>query len=123
MHFLSNKEKEKWIEHYVERETAAANNRVEDTEAAIRQEQEDTEEADNTTGRTRERERTFQEMMVAFGDWLSDITSSDDGDDGEDDDHNETGQGQVREDDEPGWVLGTITKQCSSTWRGFGRGG
>ena len=36
MHFLSNEEKEKWIEDYVERETAGARKQVEDAEAAIR---------------------------------------------------------------------------------------
>jgi len=34
-HFLSNEEKEKWIEDYVERETAEARKRVEDAEAAV----------------------------------------------------------------------------------------
>jgi len=34
-HLISNEEKEKWIEDYVERETAAARNLVEDTEAAV----------------------------------------------------------------------------------------
>jgi hypothetical protein len=37
-HFLSNEEKEKWIKDYVERETAEARKRVEDTEAAVQQE-------------------------------------------------------------------------------------
>jgi hypothetical protein len=36
-HFLSNDEKEKWIQDYVERETAGARKRVEDTEAAVQQ--------------------------------------------------------------------------------------
>jgi len=40
-HFLSNEEKEKWIEDFVERETAGARKRVEDTEAAVQQEQDD----------------------------------------------------------------------------------
>jgi len=40
-HFVSNGEKQKWIEDYVERETARARNRVEDVEAAVQQEQED----------------------------------------------------------------------------------
>jgi len=40
-HFLSNEEKEKWIEDYVERETAGARKRVEETEAAVQQEQDD----------------------------------------------------------------------------------
>ena len=37
---LSNKEKEKWIEDYVDRETAVARKRVEDAATAIMQEQE-----------------------------------------------------------------------------------
>jgi hypothetical protein len=37
-HFLSNEEKDKWIEDYVEEETAAARKRVEDTEGAVQQE-------------------------------------------------------------------------------------
>jgi hypothetical protein len=47
MHILSNQETEKWIEYYIQRETAGARKRVEDAEAAIMQEQEDTEAADN----------------------------------------------------------------------------
>ena len=49
-------------------------------------------------------------MKVAIGDSLSDITSSDDGEDGTDEDIKETEQGQLSKDDEPGWVMGTITK-------------
>jgi hypothetical protein len=36
-HFLSNEEKEKWFEDFVERETAGARKRVEDAEAAVQQ--------------------------------------------------------------------------------------
>ena len=39
--FLSNEEKEKWIDDYVERETPRARKRVEDAEAAVQQEQDD----------------------------------------------------------------------------------
>jgi hypothetical protein len=38
MLFLSNEQKEKWLEHYVERETAVARKRVQHTETAITQE-------------------------------------------------------------------------------------
>jgi len=38
-HFISNEQKEKWNEDYVERETAGARKRVEDAEAAVQQEQ------------------------------------------------------------------------------------
>jgi hypothetical protein len=41
MHFLSNEEKEKWIEDYVDRETAGARKQVEDAESAVQQEQND----------------------------------------------------------------------------------
>jgi len=41
MCFLSNKENEKWITDYVDRETAVARKRVQDAETAIMQEQED----------------------------------------------------------------------------------
>jgi hypothetical protein len=49
-------------------------------------------------------------MLVAIGDSLSDLASSDNRDDGEDEDDEETEQGNSSEDDEPCWVMGTITK-------------
>jgi len=57
----------------------------------------------------RQPENKFQEMMVAIGDSLSDVASSHNGGDGEDEDDGETEQGKLSEDDEPGWVKGTIT--------------
>jgi len=59
---------------------------------------------------SREPEKTFEEMLVAIGDSLSDLACSDDGKDGEDEDEEETEQGKLSEDDEPGWVMGTMTK-------------
>jgi len=47
MHFLSNEEKEKWIEDYVERETTGARMFVEDAAATVQQEQEDIRQAEN----------------------------------------------------------------------------
>jgi len=55
-------------------------------------------------------EKPFEEMVVAIGDSLSDLASSDDGEDGEDEDDEETEQGKLSDDDEPSWVMGTITK-------------
>jgi len=112
---LSNKEKEKLIEYYIETETAGARKRVEDTEAVIRQQQEDTEAAENAGLKTRDAENTYHEVMGAIGDSLSDMACSDYGDDRQDEDHAVTEQGQLSEDEEPGWVMGTITKteqQC-----------
>jgi hypothetical protein len=108
-HFLSNEEKEKRIEDYVERETAGARKRVEDAEAAVQQEQDDMAYVEISGLTSREPEKTFEEMMAAIGDSLSDLASSNDGEDGEDEDE-ETEQGKLSEDDEPGWVMGTISK-------------
>jgi hypothetical protein len=47
----------------------------------------------------------LENMLVAIGYILSDLASSDYGEDGE-----ETEQGMQSRDDEPGWVMGTITK-------------
>jgi len=110
MHFLSNQEKEKWIEDYVERETAGARKRVEDPEAAVQHEQDDMTHAELPGLMSKKPEKTFEEMLVAIGDSLSDHASSDDGEDGEHEDDQETEQDKLGEDDEPGWVMGTITK-------------
>jgi len=58
-------------------------------------------------------------MLVAIGDSLSDLASSDDGDDGEDEDDEETEQGKLSDDDEPGWVMGTITKTLQQRMESF----
>jgi len=53
--------------------------------------------------------------MVATIGTLSDIASPEYGEDGEDRDEEEAGQGKMSEDDEPGWVICTITniiQQC-----------
>jgi len=48
--------------------------------------------------------------MAAIGDSVSNLASSDDEEDGEDEDDEETEQGNLSEDDEPGWVMSTVTK-------------
>jgi len=57
-------------------------------------------------------ETTFDEMLNAIGDCLSNLASSGDKKDGEDedDDEDDTELGKLSEDDEPGWVMGTISK-------------
>ena len=51
-------------------------------------------------------------MLNAIRDSLSDLVSSDDGDDGEDEDDDEDDPpgGKLSEDDQPRWVMGTISK-------------
>ena len=58
--------------------------------------------------------------MVSIGDSQSDLASSDDGEDREDEDDGDTEQGKLRDDDKPGWVMGTIIKmvqQCMERFR------
>jgi len=109
-HFLSNEEKENWIEDYVEWQTAGARKRAEDAEAAVQQEQDDMMYAELAGSTSRKRGKTFEEILVAIADSLSDLASSDDGEDGEDEDDEETEQGKLSKDDKPDWVMGTITK-------------
>jgi len=109
-YFLSNEDTEKWCEDYVGRETAGVWKRVEDTEAAIGPEQEDTWTANDAGLTTRASEKTFSEIIFAITDTLSDLPSSNDGEDGQDEDDEETEQGKLSEDDECGWVIGKISK-------------
>jgi hypothetical protein len=118
-HFLSNEEKEKWIEDYVERETAGARKRVEDAEAAVQQELDNMTHAEIVGMTSRESQKTFEEMLVAIRDSLSDLASSDHGEDGEEEDDEETEQGNLSEDDEPSWVMGIITKMVQQRMERF----
>ena len=116
-HFLSNEEREKWIEDFVERETAVARKRVQDAETAIMQDMTAAENGGATAGKP---ETTFEEMLNAIGDSLSDLASSDDEQDGEDEEDDEdTELGKLSDDDEPGWVMGTITKTIQHRMESF----
>ena len=110
--FTGNEQMEKCIENYVERETAVPRKRVEDAETAIKQEQDDMRNAEKAGLTTTMPETTFEEMLNAIGDCLSDLASFEDEEDGEDEDDEEDDPegGKVSEDDEPGWVMGTISK-------------
>jgi len=98
----------KWIEDYVESETAVARKQFEDAETAINKEQEDVRKAENTGLMTGAPEKTCQEMMVANGVSLCDLASSDDEEDGEDEDDEDTELGKLSKDDKPWWVMGTV---------------
>jgi hypothetical protein len=112
MHFLINQEREKWIEDYVERETTVARKRVQDTQTAMMQEQEHMVNVEKGRSTTTKPEISFEEILNAIGDSLSDLANSEDEEDGEDkdDDEEDTGHGKLSNDDEPGWVMGTISK-------------
>jgi len=93
MHIFIIEESEKWIEDYIMRKTGGGRKRVEDAEAAIRQEQEDKEAAENAGLLTGEPGKMFHEMMIAIEDTLSDVACSDNGEDGEDKDCEDTEHG------------------------------
>jgi hypothetical protein len=64
---------------------------------------------------------TFEEILNAIGDSLSDLASSNVEEDGEEDNDDEayTGHGKLSEDDEPGWVIGTISKTVQHRMESF----
>jgi hypothetical protein len=66
-------------------------------------------------------EITFEQMLNAIGDSLSYLASSEDEEHGEDEDNDEedTGHGKLSEDDEPGWVMGTISKTVQHRMESF----
>ena len=86
MHSSSKEEKVKWIEDYVDRETTVARTWVQDAEAAIMQEKEHLRNVEKAWSTTTKPETTFEEMLNAIGDSLTDHASSEDQEDGEDED-------------------------------------
>ena len=96
----------------MDRETAVARKHVEDSDKAMKQEQEDMKHAEMAGLTTWKPERTFEEMLDVFRDSLSDHLISDDEEDGEDTEHDQedTELGTLSEDGEPSWVMGTISK-------------
>jgi hypothetical protein len=74
-HFLCNEEKEKWIEDFVERETAVARKRVQDADTTLMR---DMKTAANECATTGKPDTMLEEMLNAIGDSLSDLASSDD---------------------------------------------
>ena len=119
IHFLRNQEKEKWIEDYVERQTAVARKWVEDPDTVIEQKQKDMRMAENMGLTTREPEEPCAGMMIAIGYSLSEPESSDNEEDGEDDDDKDTVLGKLSKDDEPGWVVGTLSKMVQQRMKRY----
>jgi len=68
--------------------------------------------AENAAAPTRKPEKSFNEMLNAIGDSSSNLVCSNDEQDGEDEEHDEedTELGKLTDNDEPGWVMGTISK-------------
>jgi len=87
-----------------------ARKQVEDADASVQQEQDNMKHAEIAGLMYTDPGKMFEEMLVAIGHSLSDLASSDNGEDAEDEDEEGTEQGELTEDDEPGWVMGAITK-------------
>ena len=66
-------------------------------------------------------EITFEEMLNGIGDIQSDHASSEDEEDGETEDYDieDTRHGKLSEDDEPGWVMGTMSKMVLHRMESF----
>jgi hypothetical protein len=108
-YYVRNEVNGKWILDVVERETAVVTQRVRDAENAVMQ---DLTTADNRHMTSGMPEPTFEVMLYAIGDSLSDLVCADEDQNGEDmdDDANDTMLGKLSEDDELGWVICTISK-------------
>jgi len=68
-------------------------------------------------------ETTFEEILNAVGDSLIDLASSDDKQDGEDegDDEEDTELSNLSDENEPRWVMGTISKTVQHRMESFGQ--
>ena len=96
----------------MERKTAVARRLVQDTETVMMQELNDMTTAKHVGATTGKPERTFEEMLNAIRSSLSNLASSDNEQVGEDDedDEEDTELSMLSDDDEHGWVMGTISK-------------
>jgi len=120
---VKHNEPEGWIKDYVDKETAVATKRVQDAETAIIQEQEHMRKVEKAGSTITKHETTFEEILNAIGDSLSDLASSADEEAGEDedDDEDDSEHSKLSEDDEPGWVMGTISKTVQHRMESFGQ--
>jgi len=109
--FLSNDEKDKCIKDYVEKEITVARKRVQDAETAIMQELNDMATAENVGATTGKPKTTFDEMLYAIRDTLSDLACSVKVQDGEEEkaDEEDTELSTLSDDDESSWVMGRIS--------------
>jgi hypothetical protein len=104
----------------LERETAVARKQVQDAETAMMQELKDMTTGKSAGATTTKPGTTFEEMLNAIGDSLSDLATSNDEQDGEDEkDNEEDTELSKLSDDESGWVMGTISKKVQHCFESF----
>ena len=105
----------------MDRDTTVAKKRVQDADTAIIQVQEHMRNVEKARSTTTKPETSFEEMLNAVGDSLSDLAGSEDEEDreDEDDDEQDTELGKLCEDEDPGWVMGTISKTVKHCMESF----
>jgi hypothetical protein len=103
MHILSNKEKEKCMDNYVDREVSVARQHFEAAETAIVYVQEDMRKPQEARLTSRKPEIQYQEMSKVVGDNLSYHGCSDDEEDGDEKQDNKDNPlwGKLSEDVKP----------------------
>jgi hypothetical protein len=104
MYFLSNEEKEKFLENNGERETAVTRQGVNDAETVILKERKDMTTAEYPGKATGKPKTMFEKMFNTIGERLSILESSDTEQNGvdEEDDEDDPELGKLSDDDKPG---------------------
>ena len=105
----------------MDRETAVARKQVRDADTAIMQEWDQIRNVEKARSTTTKPETTFEALLNAIGDSLSDLASSEDEVDLEhdDDDEEDTELAKLTKDDKCGWVMGTISKMVQHRIESF----
>jgi hypothetical protein len=85
---MSEDQREKWIENYVERETQVARQRVEAADAAVNEDME-REYVPGAMPSASTKKRTFEELLALVGDDLDNVVPSDDDDDDDEEEPDE----------------------------------
>jgi hypothetical protein len=107
----------------VDSQTAIARELGEDEETAIAQEQDELINAENAALTTTKPETTFEMMLKAIGESLSDLPRSDEWEDTEDKDYDQDDSqlAKLSEDDKLGRVMRTISNPVHNRMRCFRR--
>jgi len=105
----------------MECETTVPSKQVPDIETAMMQEQEQSGSVHTGRSTTTKPEIVFEEMLNAIRDSPSDLATSANGEDGEDEhnDEEDTRYRKLSKDDEPGWVIGRVSNTVQHGMESF----
>ena len=98
-----------------------ARERVQDAETEMMQEMDDMRYDDKARSTTTQPESMFAELLNTIWDSLSNHAKPEDEEDGEEevDDEEDTDLGKLTEDDEPGWVMSTVSNTLQHRMESF----